>query len=242
MTRLLILAAAAVVLVGAGAYWQLSRPDTLPGLSPVGTAQAQSADAADAGSVEDITLGDPDAPVTMVEYASYTCPHCKTFHSGPFKQLKADYIDTGEINFVYREVFFDRFGLWAAMVARCGGEDRYFGIADLIYEQQSEWTAGGDPAMVADNLRRIGRTAGLSDDQVNACLQDGEKAQAMVEEARLKAAKTKASVQDIEKEIPEEYRDHSSLNKHVSDLKQTIEGEACAVKLIPVLNVVGMVR
>ncbi len=84
------------------------------------------------------------------------------------------------IHFIYLEVYFDRFGLWAGMVARCGGEERYFGITDLIYDQQREWTAGGDPAVIADNLRKIGRTAGLTDDALNACLSDGDMAQAMV--------------------------------------------------------------
>ena len=65
------------------------------------------------------------------------------------------------------------------MLARCGGEDRYFGVVDLIYQNQSSWTAG-DPATIANNLRRLGLTAGLSEDQINACLQDGDMAQAMV--------------------------------------------------------------
>ena len=52
----------------------------------------------------------------------------RAFHDGPFKELKANYIDTGKVRFVYREVYFDRFGLWASMVARCGGPERYFGI------------------------------------------------------------------------------------------------------------------
>ncbi|NRB00227.1 MAG: DsbA family protein [Rhodobacteraceae bacterium] len=146
---------------------------------PAGATWAQ--DATDgAPEILEMSLGNPDAPVTVIEYASFTCPHCKRFHESTFKELKENYIDTGRIHFIYREVYFDRFGLWAGMVARCGGEERYFGITDLIYEQQSEWTAGDDPAMVADNLRRIGRTAGLTDDEVNACLQDGDKAQALV--------------------------------------------------------------
>ena len=163
-------------------------------LGPVGAAEAQSADpqTADAESadtetadtetagVQEMTLGDPDAPVTVVEYASFTCPHCASFHTGPFEQLKSEYIDTGKVELVYREVYFDRFGLWAGMLARCAGEERYFGLVDLLYENQAEWLSGDGPAAIADNLRRLGRTAGLSDEEVNACLQDSEKAQAMV--------------------------------------------------------------
>jgi protein-disulfide isomerase len=132
------------------------------------------------GTVTEMTLGDAEAPVAFVEYASFTCPHCATFHAEVLPQLKRDYVDTGKVQYIYREVYFDRYGLWAGMVARCGGETRYFGIADMIYERQREWTQGGDPAAVADNLRRIGRTAGLSDDQLDACLTDADKAQALV--------------------------------------------------------------
>lgn len=140
---------------------------------------AQDAQVDTSGIVE-MSLGNPDADVTVIEYASYTCPHCKSFHQDAFKSLKKNYIDTGKIHFIFREVYFDRFGLWASMVARCGGESRFFGITDLVFDQQSEWTAGGDPAAIADNLRRIGRTAGLTDDEVNACLEDAENAQALV--------------------------------------------------------------
>ena len=144
------------------------------------SALAQEAGSVDTSRVVEMSLGNPDADVTVIEYASFTCPHCRNFHEGPFKDLKADYIDTGKIHFIYREVYFDRFGLWAGMLARCGGEERYFGLVDLLYQTQRDWTAGGDPAVVADNLRRLGRTAGFTDEEVNACLQDGDMAQAMV--------------------------------------------------------------
>ncbi|WP_193139159.1 DsbA family protein [Meridianimarinicoccus sp. MJW13] len=134
---------------------------------------------AEIAEIEDMVMGDPDAPVTVIEYASFTCPHCANFHATTFKELKKNYIDTGKVRFIHREVFFDRYGLWAAMVARCGGQLRYFGVADLIYTDQQSWTQG-EPAQIADNLRRIGRTSGLSNDQLDACLQDAEKAQALV--------------------------------------------------------------
>jgi len=126
--------------------------------------------------IADVTLGNPDASVVVTEYASYTCPHCGRFHNGPFKQLKADYIDTGKIKFVYREVFFDRPGLWASMVARCVAPDRYFGVADLIYKDQAKWSRAGDPAAIIGELRKIGKLAGLDDAALDACLEDGEKA------------------------------------------------------------------
>jgi protein-disulfide isomerase len=141
-----------------------------------------AATAQDASQVEEMSLGDPAAPVTVVEYASFTCPHCRNFHETSFERLKADYIDTGKVHFVYREVYFDRFGLWAGMVARCGGPDRYFGMVDLLYEKQGEWASGGEPVEIAENLRRIGRSAGIGEDQLTACLEDGDMAQALVAE------------------------------------------------------------
>jgi hypothetical protein len=94
-------------------------------------------------------------------------------------QLMANYVDTNRIRYVYREVYFDRFGLWASMVARCGGADRFFGIVDMIYEQQPEWTQGA-PRDIAENLRRIGRTAGLTNDELDACLTNQPMAEALL--------------------------------------------------------------
>ncbi|MBE0454641.1 DsbA family protein [Roseovarius autotrophicus] len=130
-------------------------------------------------TITEMALGPEDAKVTIVEYASFTCPHCANFHKGPFKQLMSEYIDEGKVRFVYRDVFFDRYGLWASMVARCGGEDKFFGITDMLYEQQRDWTQG-EPAAIADNLRRIGKLAGIEPDAIEACLNDRDKAQALV--------------------------------------------------------------
>jgi protein-disulfide isomerase len=150
------------------------------GMAPAMPLLAQTAEP-EALVIPDMILGNPDSKVVLTEYASFTCPHCANFHSAVFKDLKRDYIDTGKIKFVYREVYFDRYGLWAAMVARCGGEMRYFGIADILYSTQKEWAASDDPATVVGNLKKIGLTAGMDDATLNACLNDGPKAQAMVE-------------------------------------------------------------
>lgn len=151
----------------------------LVGLLPL-SATAQEAEATTPVEITDFSLGPADAKVQITEYASFTCPHCATFHANVWPQLKADYIDTGKVRFTYREVYFDRYGLWAAMVARCGGEMRYFGIVDMIFDQQQEWAASDDPNVVVGNLRTIAKTAGLDDATLDACLQDGAKAEAMV--------------------------------------------------------------
>jgi protein-disulfide isomerase len=177
MNRRHVLLTSAAFLAGGG--YLLTRP-TNGALSDLpGAAIAQSADI-DISTIAEMQMGNPDAPVTVIEYASYTCPHCATFHTGTFKQLKADYIDTGKINFIYREVYFDRFGLWASMIARCDGPDRFFGITDLIYDKQQEWARAGGPPEIADELRKIGRLAGIENETLEACLRDNDKAQTLV--------------------------------------------------------------
>ncbi len=178
MNRNLLLAGLAVIAVAIGGFFMMNRTSSndLPGISS--PAQAQTSGDVDTSIVQEMTLGDDAAPITMVEYASYTCPHCQRFHKDVFPKLKADYIDTGKVKFVYREVYFDGPGLWAGMTARCGGGDRFFGMVDLIYDNQSEWTQGA-PAQIAANLKRMGKLAGMTDEQLDACLQDGDKARAL---------------------------------------------------------------
>ena len=132
------------------------------------------------GDIADMVQGSPDAKVEIIEYASYTCPHCASFHAGPYKDLKKDYVDTGKVKFVFREVYFDRFGLWASMIARCAGPDRFFGMTDLLFKEQSLWSRAGDPAAIVAELRKIGLKGGMEEAQLNACLEDADNAQALV--------------------------------------------------------------
>lgn len=189
MTRFLVPLVA--IAVGIGGYLWWSATSTGPTSQQqaqaeqlLGAANAQTTDAeVDISTVMEMQLGNPDAPVTVIEYASFTCPHCARFHDGPYKQLKAEYIDTGKINYVYREVYFDRFGLWASSIARCAGTpESFFGISNMIYSTQAEWSraGGGDPAAIVEELRKIGRLAGLDNDALEACLQDGDKLQTLV--------------------------------------------------------------
>lgn len=138
--------------------------------------------AATAPTVGDFSMGSPDAKVKIVEYASFTCPHCASFHATTFKDLKRDYIDTGKVHFTLREVYFDRYGLWAALIARCGGEMKYFGIHDMLFDKQQEWAAAENPMQVVDNLKTIGRAAGLEDAAMDACLNDQANAEALIKQ------------------------------------------------------------
>ncbi len=176
LTRFLPLILGALLLIGGGAYYMSQSGGNLPGIS---IAEAQEV-SDEVELAPDMVIGNEDASVTIIEYASYTCPHCANFHTTVFKDLKTNYIDTGKVRFIHREVYFDRFGLWAGMVARCGGEMRYYGMNDLIYGSQEEWVGSGEPVEVLNNLRKLGRTAGMSDEELNACLEDQEMAQSMV--------------------------------------------------------------
>ena len=171
--------------LGLGGWYAASTfgtPANSTALTPfVGAANAQSSEGdVDTSGITEMVMGDENAPVTVIEYASFTCPHCATFHNETFKKLKADYIDSGKVKFIYREVYFDRYGLWASMVARCGGQEKFFGITDLIYKSQSEWTRAGEPAAIVEELRKIGRLAGLDNAALDECLKDAEKAEALV--------------------------------------------------------------
>ena len=136
--------------------------------------------ATDATAVIEMVLGAEDAPIAIIEYASFTCPHCASFHGDQFKKLKTDFIDTGKVRFTYRDVYFDRVGLWAAMLARCE-PDRFFGVSELIYSKQDEWMDSRDPVELAANLRKLGKIAGLEEDRIKACMEDADKAKMLVD-------------------------------------------------------------
>lgn len=178
MKRRTLLAAGGGALVALGAGWTLTRPDPVTGLLP-GAANAQTTDGA-LPVVMEMVKGNPDATVEIVEYASFTCPHCASFHANQFKLLDSNYIETGKVKFVYREVYFDRPGLWASMIARCtDNTDFFFAFSDLLYKGQREWLASGDPATIIEDLRTLAKTAGLDDAALDACLSDGAKAEAL---------------------------------------------------------------
>ncbi len=130
--------------------------------------------------VADYGIGDPQAKVKVVEYLSFTCPHCARFHSEVLPRLKADYIDTGQVRLEYREVYFDQLGLLAAMLARCGGEMRYLPITDMLFDKQTDWAGAADLPSAVAALKKIGLVAGMEDAALDACLRDQTMAEALV--------------------------------------------------------------
>ncbi|MBO31713.1 MAG: disulfide bond formation protein DsbA [Rhodospirillaceae bacterium] len=114
-------------------------------------------------------LGNSDAKVTMIEYASMTCPHCANFHTKTFPAIKKEYIVTGKIKFIYRDFPLDQVALAAAMMARCSAKERYFGVIDVIFRTQREWGRNPNPRKA---LEQIGKIVGVSESTYEACVTD----------------------------------------------------------------------
>ena len=147
----------------------------LAGFSPlrlISDAMAQSAaDVAKPGSLPDMALGPASAPVTITEYASMTCPHCAAFTEKVFPKIKSEYIDTNKIRFVFREFPLDVKAAAGSMLARCIAKDdsaKYFAVVDMLFRQQEGWVMKN----TTETLIRIGKQAGLSQQQVEDCLKD----------------------------------------------------------------------
>src|ERR1051325_8235316 len=117
----------------------------------------------------DMILGKADAPVTLVEYASMTCPHCADFHVNQLPTIKRDYIDTGKLRLVFREFPLDGLGLQAAMVARCAGPDRFFSFLEVLFKQQLAWARAPDPKAA---LAQIAKQGGMGEAAFAACVSD----------------------------------------------------------------------
>jgi protein-disulfide isomerase len=139
----------------------------LPGASLAGDAQTLQVAEAEPLYPDDRILGDPNAPITMIEYASLTCPHCAHFDVETLPKIKADWIDTGKVKLVYRDFPLDKYAANAALLARCMPKDRYFSFIDVLFHSQDNWAHSRDPMA---GLRQLARTAGMQADAIDACL------------------------------------------------------------------------
>lgn len=135
---------------------------------------------------DDRVLGKADAPVTILEYASFTCSHCADFHEETMPLIKRDYIATGKAKYVYRDFPLDRMSLDAAVMARCADKERYFGLTQMLFKNQTNWS--GSPQYLKA-LRQIGAIAGLPPEKFEACMAD-EKLRKDILESRVDAEKT----------------------------------------------------
>jgi len=177
------LAILVVLALAAGGYyfWQQNNRQTqeLTAVETVTEAPKAEQDQGSGFTLLETALGDENAPITIVEYASFTCPHCARFHTDVFGKIVKNYVEPGNVRFVMRDVYFDKLGLWAAMLARCDGGNRFFGISDIIFRTQHEWTSGENNLDIIQNLQKIGKIAGLDQDTMDACLQDNDMAQTL---------------------------------------------------------------
>jgi len=148
MRRILLMSVSAVVF-GAGSA--LAGP-----LPPVGP--------------EDQALGSADAPVTVIEYASLTCPHCGRWETEVFPKVQKDWIDTGKVRFVFRDFPLDGAALKAAQLAHCTGDQRFWGFLQAEFGNQAVWAAhGGDPT---NELVKLAKLGGVSEAMARACMAD----------------------------------------------------------------------
>lgn len=133
----------------------------------------------------DYVLGKTDAPVTIIEYASLTCPHCAAFDRDTLPKIKENWIDTGKAKLVFRDFPLDGWALRAAMVARCAPPERYFGFIDALFQGQGVWARASNPEAALGRLAKLG---GISDDRFQSCMKD-EKLADTVAASRLAAEK-----------------------------------------------------
>ena len=134
----------------------------------------------------EMSKGNDNAPVVFIEYASLTCPACAAFHSNVYPQLNKEYIETGKVKFIHREIYFDKAGLWAALTARCSNVvNRYFGMLELLYSEQAIWSRYESSDKIVDALLRISAKSGIEKAKAISCLEDQEKALDLVNEFRI---------------------------------------------------------
>jgi protein-disulfide isomerase len=115
----------------------------------------------------DRPMGQESAPVTVIEYASMTCPHCASFNNDILPIVKKELIDTGKMKYVFRDFPLDRYAVKAAMLSRCAPADKYHEIVDAIYKQQKDWTRETNPI---EGLTKIGRAAGMDEGTIGMCM------------------------------------------------------------------------
>lgn len=122
------------------------------------------------GPLPDIVLGNAEAPVTIVEYSSLTCPHCASFHRNVLPKLKQQYIDSGKARYIVRQFPLDNVAAAAGMLALCLDKDRYYPFLDALYDQQQRWAhSEGDPL---PRLQAIAKQAGFTEESFRTCLSD----------------------------------------------------------------------
>jgi protein-disulfide isomerase len=175
--KILTLAAVSTAAIALAAGTEAWAQDTAPNATPVPNAPdvkvppaAGTVDEAKLlapGTLKDIVMGKADAPVTIVEYASMTCPHCAHFATTTLPTIKEKYIDTGKAKLILREFPFDPRAAAAFMLARCAPEERYYPLVEVLFKQQEQWAGA---ANAEEPLLQISKLAGFTQESFKACL------------------------------------------------------------------------
>ncbi len=152
----------------------------IEGLQPAAAQSAGAAELMVPPPLGDRVLGKEDAPVTVVEYASMTCPHCAHFHETTYPELKKRYIDTGKVRFIFREFPLDPLAAGASMLARCADKEQFFPLIETLFQQQSKWAV----EKPIPQLLAIAKQAGFSEEKFKACLSDQKMLDAMQAEQK----------------------------------------------------------
>jgi len=155
------------------------------GLAASGEAAAQATGIDTKAATAERVLGNADAPITIVEYAALTCPHCAEFHEKILPGIKKDFIDNGQVKIVFRDYPFEKNGLAAAMMARCVSPERFFAVQGMIFKSQKTWLTAQDPMA---ELQKVGRFAGISPQQFESCMANKELQDAVIQ-SRFEAEK-----------------------------------------------------
>ena len=195
IVRNLLTVIAAIVIIGAaGAVYFVnhkSMPDK-PGSTPVASSSVESVVGSSTPAIaasapesppatqvaqteqpvigpDEHVLGKPDAPLTIIEYASMTCPHCAKFDTDVMPRIKSEFIDKGLVRFVFRPFPLDGLAARASLLVQCAPPEGYFSMIDVLFRSQGDWARAADPIAA---LKQIGRTAGLSQADIDRCIAD----------------------------------------------------------------------
>ena len=122
-----------------------------------------------AGSIDDMSFGEPNAPVSIIEYASFGCSHCAEFHINTYPKIKKEFIETGKVKFIFRNFPLDTPSLAAAMIAHCAGAKKYFGMVEIFFRSQQQWGSADNPL---DALKKSARFGGMTNSKVDSCLEN----------------------------------------------------------------------
>jgi protein-disulfide isomerase len=157
-----------LVAVGAGGWFYMSSKDIGASAPNAAADASEKAAAVPVVAADEKFIGNADAPVTIVEYFSLGCPHCKNFHENVLPKLKTDYIDTGKARLVFRDFPLDNVAFAAALLTRCVNDLAYFAMVDTLFGQQEAWHVQNGIGQVAG----IAKSAGMDEAAFNACLND----------------------------------------------------------------------